>query len=80
MIRRGAWAVVAGAAVLVLLVAVTAPESLLWPAAPPPVGLVGEALWMGRSGEILLQGLLILAGVLAILLLIGPERSGRGPW
>jgi hypothetical protein len=76
---NGGWAAVVGAAVLVLLVAVTAPESLLWPAAPPSAGLVGEALWTGRPGEVLLQGLLILSGVIAILLLIGPTRSGREP-
>lgn len=76
---RGAWAAVMGAAVLVILVAVTAPESLLWPATPPPIGPIGEALWMGRSGEVILQGLLILSGVIAILLLIGPARSGREP-
>jgi hypothetical protein len=78
MRSRSARAAVVGAAVLVLLVAITAPESLLWPATPPQAGLVGEALWMERTGEVLLQGLLILSGVIAILLLIGPARSGGG--
>jgi hypothetical protein len=79
MNRRGVYALVLGAVFLAILVAVTAPTGLLWPAGPPSAAAVGEALWLGRSGEVLLQGLLILSGVIAILLLIGPARSGREP-
>lgn len=79
MSPRAVWALVAGVAVFVLLVTVTAPASLVWHAASPPVESVGEALWEARWNEVLLQGLLILSGVLAILLLIGPARSRREP-
>lgn len=79
MNRRAACAVVVGAVFLLSLVAVAAPAGLPWPAGPPTAGGVGEALWLGRSGEVLLQGLLLLAGVFAILMLIAPERPGSGP-
>ncbi len=79
MNRRGVSAVVLGAVILLFLVAVIAPAGLPWPAGPPAATAVGESLWLGRSGEVLLQALLILSGVIAILLLIGPARSGREP-
>ncbi|NLX50242.1 MAG: hypothetical protein GXY82_10330 [Methanospirillum sp.] len=74
MNRQAAWAAVIGGAVLVLLVAVTVSGGTLWPAASPPAGSAGIALWEGRWTEVLYQGLLLLSGVLAILLLIGPVR------
>ena len=36
----------------------------------------GTSLWAGRTGEVLLQGLIILAGVFVILLLLGKDSTG----
>jgi hypothetical protein len=35
----------------------------------------GSVLWKGRTFEVLIQGVIILAGVIAILLLLGSDRS-----
>ncbi len=45
---------------------------------PVPAG-IGAALWKNRTYEALLQGLIILAGVLSILLLLGLKPAGRTP-
>jgi hypothetical protein len=52
-----------GAAVIVL------PPSL------PATTAVGEALWKGRTFEVILQGIMILSGVMSVILLIGSRRS-----
>ncbi len=73
---REAGAAVLGIAFIAVIVAVLLPHfSILQPAGPAAVP-AGEALWTGRTGEVLYQGLIILAGVFTILLLLGRERSG----
>jgi len=38
----------------------------------------GFVLWTARTGEVLLQGLIILGGVFSILFLLGPRTQGGG--
>ena len=80
MNAKNACAVILGTAFLVIFIALVVPGSLPWPAAVPLVSPVaGAALWKGRTYEALLQGMIILAGVLSILLLLGKKQSGRMP-
>lgn len=40
----------------------------------PGATVAGEALWKGRTFEVILQGFMILSGVMSILLLIGSRQ------
>lgn len=55
-------------------------HSLGAPVAPVVAAGAGAALWTGRTFEVVLQGFIILAGVVSILLLLSSgrrkERSG----
>jgi len=64
-----------GALFLALFVLVLGPAIAAGPQGPPATTAVGEALWQGRTFEVILQGIMILAGVMSIILLIGPWRS-----
>lgn len=67
------------AAFLVLILAAVLPASLRWPLLPPAETQIGLALWSVRTYEVLVQGLLLLGGALAVLLLLGrhvPEEAG----
>ncbi len=57
-----------------LFTAALLPAALSWPAAPPLGTGVGTALWETRTFEVLLQGIVLLGGVVAILLLLGTRR------
>jgi hypothetical protein len=50
-----------------------------WPAAAPVNTDVGYAKWGVRSFEVLLQGIILLAGVVAIILLLGSRKSREVP-
>jgi len=76
---KDACAVVLGAAFLVIFIALIVPQALTWPAVMPVSPGVGAALWKGRTYEALLQGMIVLAGVLSILLLLGLKQSERMP-
>jgi hypothetical protein len=66
-----------GSAFLLLLLVLLVPSGASWPAAAPVPAAIGAALWNERTYEVLLQGMVILAGVLSILLLLGSRKSGR---
>ena len=68
-----------GALFLAVFVVLIAPTALTWPVAVAVSPDVGAALWNGRTYEALLQGMIVLAGVLSILLLLGLKQSGRMP-
>ena len=70
-------AVVLGLFFLGIFLTLVIPPALPWPAAIPVLPGVGSALWNDRTYEALLQGMIILAGVLSILLLLGLKQSGR---
>jgi hypothetical protein len=72
-------AVLLGAVFLVIFAVLISSSSLLWPGVSPVSPGVGAALWKGRTYEALLQGMIILAGILSILLLLGLKQSGRMP-
>jgi hypothetical protein len=76
---KDACAVILGILFLVIFIALVVPPAQSWPAVPPASSGVGAALWIGRPYEALLQGMIILAGVLSILLLLGLKQSGRMP-
>ncbi len=79
MNAKNACAAILGAVFLVLFLALVLPDTLPWPAVMPVSPGAGAALWKGRTYEALLQGMIILAGVLSILLLLGKKQSGRMP-
>ncbi len=54
---------------------VTGPGVAAFPATTPPFTIAGAAMWKGRTFEVILQGLIILAGVISILLLLHADRS-----
>ncbi len=58
-----------------LFTAALLPAALPWPVAAPAGTGVGTALWERRTFEVLLQGVVLLGGVVAILLLLGTRRS-----
>jgi hypothetical protein len=58
-----------------LFTAALIPAALSWPATAPGSGGVGAALWEGRTFEVLLQGIVLLGGVVAILLLLGTRKT-----
>jgi hypothetical protein len=79
MNAKDACAVILGTAFLVILITLVIPNAVPWPVVIPVSPGVGTVLWKGRAYEALLQGMIILAGVLSILLLLGLKQSGRMP-
>ena len=77
MNAKDACAILLGFLFLVVFIILVAPQAQSWPAGPPVSPMVGAALWKGRTFEVLLQGMIILAGVLSILLLLDKKQSGR---
>lgn len=76
---KDACAVILGTVFLAVFIVLVVPHAPSWPAVPPASAGVGTALWSGRTYEVLLQGMIVLAGVLSILLLLGVKQSGRMP-
>ena len=66
---------VIGLTFLGLLVFASLPSAISWPSVAPGGPSVGVAMWQERTFEILIQGLILLGGVVAILLLLGSRRS-----
>jgi NADH:ubiquinone oxidoreductase subunit 6 (subunit J) len=63
-----------GAMFLLLFLSAIISVTTPWPAAPPGVTDVGSVKWESRSYEVLLQGIILLAGVVAIILLLGSRK------
>ncbi|MGB9176050.1 MAG: hypothetical protein WCB46_04860 [Methanoregula sp.] len=76
MNAKNVCAVILGTVFLIIFIAFVVPHPLAWPAVPLVPSGVGAALWKGRTYEVLLQGMIVLAGVLSILLLLGLRQSG----
>lgn len=49
------------------------------PVTVPSLTFAGAAMWKGRTFEVILQGLIILSGVVAILLLLRMDTSRETP-
>lgn len=77
MNAKNACAVLLGTVFLAVFIVLVVPHAQSWPALVPVSPAAGAALWKGRTYEALLQGMIILAGVLSILLLLGLKQSGR---
>jgi ABC-type Fe3+ transport system permease subunit len=65
-----------GVIFLLLFIVIVIPHFTAWPVAPEALK-AGEALWKGRTYEVILQGFIMLSGVMAILLLLGLNHSRR---
>jgi predicted branched-subunit amino acid permease len=74
---KNAAAVSLAVAFLLLFVVIVIPHCASLPGTPALVVAAGEALWRGRTYEVILQGFITLAGVMAILLLLGMNHSRR---
>jgi hypothetical protein len=79
MNAKNACAVLLGTAFLVIFIALVIPNAASWPLLTPASPQIGAALWKGHTYEAILQGIIILAGVMSILLLLGLKQSGRMP-
>jgi hypothetical protein len=79
MNAKNACALFLGVAFLLFFIIVVIPHFASWPVTPPQVVVAGEALWKGRTYEVILQGFIMLAGVMSILLLHGLNYSRRMP-
>ena len=77
MNAKNACALFLGVAFLLLIIIVVIPHFASWPGTPPQVVAAGVSLWKGRSYEVILQGFIMLAGVMSILLLLGLNYSRR---
>jgi predicted branched-subunit amino acid permease len=77
MNAKNACALFLGVAFLLLFIVVVIAHITTWPVSPVLVAAAGEALWNGRTYEVILQGFIMLAGVMAILLLLGLNHSRR---
>ena len=77
MSTRDILAVLFIAAFLILFYLALAPVPVVWPQTPPIITLsAGATLWKDRTFEVVLQGFIILTGVMAILLLVFGRRTG----
>jgi hypothetical protein len=79
MNAKNACSVILGTSFLVLFIALVVTSTASWPVINPMSSGIGSALWKGRTYEVILQGIIILAGVMSILLLLGLKQSGRSP-
>lgn len=74
MNAKAAAGLLLGAMFLLLFLSAIISVTTPWPAAPPGVTDVGSVKWESRSYEVLLQGIILLAGVVAIILLLGSRK------
>jgi hypothetical protein len=79
MNAKTACAIILGTGFLVLFTALVVPHFTSWPTVTPASVGIGAALWKDRTYDTILQGIIILAGVMSILLLLGLKQSGRMP-
>jgi len=77
MNAKDACALFLGVVFLLLFSVIVIPHFTSLPVTPVEALSAGEALWKGRTYEVILQGFIMLSGVMAILLLLGPNHSRR---
>ncbi len=75
MNRKALSALLIAGVFLALFLLALIPEDLGWSTPPGGGSTVGQAMWESRTFEILVQGLVLLGGVVAILLLLGTRRT-----
>jgi len=79
MNAKNTCALILGVVFCLLFIIVVIPHFAPLPVTPPQAVSSGEALWNGRTYEVVLQGFIMLAGVMSILLLLGLNYSRRMP-
>ncbi len=77
MNAKNTCAVVLGLMFFAVFVVLIVPHTASWPAVTPVIAGAGAAIWNDRTYDTILQGVIILAGVMSILLLLGKKQSGR---
>jgi ABC-type Fe3+ transport system permease subunit len=77
MNAKNACALFLGVIFLLLFIVIVIPHFAFWPVTPVEPLRAGEALWKGRTYEVIIQGFIMLAGVMSILLLLGLNYSRR---
>jgi hypothetical protein len=80
MNAKGLAGLILGLAFFALFMVSVMPGFIPWPASAPAITDLGIVKWEGRTLEVLIQGFILLSGVIAILLLLGARKSrGASP-
>ncbi len=77
MNKKAVAGLILGGMALLLFLSAAMSVTTPWPSSPPEKSDVGSVKWGERSFEVILQGIILLAGVVAIILLLG-SRKLRG--
>jgi len=78
MNHRSVLGLALGILFLLVFIVILASGIAAGPVASPVAASAGEALWKGRTFEVILQGIMILSAVMSIILLLGSGRSRGG--
>ena len=78
MNHRSVLGLALGILFLLVFIVILASGIAAGPVASPVAASAGEALWKGRTFEVILQGIMILSAVMSIILLLGSGRSREG--
>jgi len=78
MNHRSVLGLALGILFFLLVILILALSVAAGPVASPVITGAGDALWKGRTFEVVLQGIMILSAVMSIILLLGPGRLRGG--
>jgi len=78
MNHRSVLGLALGVLFFLLVILILALSVAAVPVASPITTSAGEALWKGRTFEVVLQGIMILSAIMSIILLLGPGRLRGG--
>ncbi len=78
MNHRSVLGLALGILFLLVFIVILASGIAAGPVESPVAASAGEALWKGRTFEVILQGIMILSAVMSIILLLGSGRSRGG--
>ena len=78
MNQRSVLGLALGLLFFLLVILILALSVAAGPVASPVITGAGDALWKGRTFEVVLQGIMILSAVMSIILLLGPGRLRGG--
>jgi hypothetical protein len=79
MNTKNVCALILGTVFVAIFIVLVIPHTASWPTVSPSIAGAGVEIWKDRSYDTMLQGIIILAGVMSILLLLGRKQSGRMP-
>ena len=72
-------AIILGSGFLAIFILLITPHVVSSTVTIPVVAGTGAAIWKDRTYDTMLQGIILLAGIMSILLLLGRKQSGRMP-